>query len=109
MEQRFQDLKKQQREERKKVRKKVEKMFGPGPHSKKVEKHIKRQVNQTLFAQRRARVKIDFERGRVRIILPGRGIRGDNILLSKLIQHFKPEEITRAALKYLKLKERFHI
>ncbi len=42
MEQRFQDLKKQQREERKKVRKKVEKMFGPGPHSKKVEKHIKK-------------------------------------------------------------------
>jgi len=49
MEQRFQDLKKQQREERKKIRKKVEKMFGPGPHSKKVEKHIKRQVNQTLL------------------------------------------------------------
>jgi len=108
------EIKKRAREDRLKIRKKVQRKYGSGPFSKDMQRLIRKEVDKKVRLQMKNQSryqcnKIKYERGRVRMRLPGYPIKGVTILASKLIHHFKPEEIRRAALKYLKLKERFRI
>ena len=97
-----------------KIRRKVEIELGSGPYTKEQKTYIRKEVKKRMMRKIRARSnyqfnKIIFEKNRVRIRLVGYALRGVSFFPSQLIRHFKPEEIKRAATKYLKLKERYHI
>jgi hypothetical protein len=97
-----------------KIKKRVEKKYGPGPYSKEEKKKMRKECKDKYWQKIRARGhyefrKIRFENNRVRLRIDGYSIKGVSFLPSKLIRHFKPEEIRRAAAKYLKLKERYHL
>jgi hypothetical protein len=97
-----------------KIRKRVEQKYGPGPYTKEQRTLINREVEKKMWEKHRAQSryqfrKIRFEKGRVRLRINGYPLRGVSITASKLIRHFTPQEIRRAAEKYLKLKEKFHI
>ena len=101
------EIKKRARKDRFKIRKKVLKKYGSGPFSKATLRLIRREVDEKVRLQMKNQSryqcnKIKFERGRVRMRLPGHPIKGVVILASKLIHHLKPEEKRRAALKYLR-------
>jgi hypothetical protein len=96
------------------IRKKVEKELGSGPYTPDQIKYIRKEVKKRMMKKIRAHSKyefkkIRFEKNRVRLRIPGYALKGVSFLPSQIIRHFKPEEIRRAATKYLKLKERFHI
>ena len=98
-----------------KIRKKVEEKYGPGPYTKEQKREMRKEVDKRMWMKLRARSrysyrKIRFEKNRVNLNVPGYyAKRGTTFTASQLIRHFKPEEIRRAAAKYLKLKERYHI
>ena len=97
-----------------KIKKKVEQRYGPGPYTKEEKQAIRNEVKKKCMIKIRARshyefCKIQFENKRVRLRIPGYALKGVSFFPSQLIRHFKPDEIRRAAAKYLKLKERYHI
>jgi len=97
-----------------KIKRKVEQEYGAGPYTKEQKREIRKEVKKRMMLRNRARIsysfrKIHFLKGRVRLRIPGYSLKGVSFLASQIIRHFKPEEIRRAALKYLRLKERFHI
>jgi len=97
-----------------KIRKKLEKELGSGPYTKEQKSYIRKEVKKRMMMKIRAQSryefnKIRFEKNRVRLRIVGYPLKGVSFFPSQLIRHFKPEEIRRAATKYLKLKERFHI
>jgi hypothetical protein len=97
-----------------KIKQKVEQQFGAGPYTKEQKQFIRKEVKKKMMMKIRARLsyefrKIRFEKNKVRLRIPGYNIKGVSFFPSQLIRHFKPEEIRRAASKYLKLKERYHI
>ena len=100
--------------EKLKIKKRVEQKLGPRPYTTDQMKFIRKEVKKRMIMKIRARSryefnKIRFEKNRVRLRIPGYALKGVSFLPSQIIRHFKPEEIRRAATKYLKLKERYHI
>jgi hypothetical protein len=101
------ETKKCARKDRLRIRKNVVRNYGSGPFSKATKRLIRREVDEKVKLHMENKLyKIKFERGRVRVRLPGHPIKGVTIWVSKLIHHFNPEEIRRAALTYLIAKAR---
>ena len=97
-----------------KIKKRIETKYGPGPYTKEQNKKMRKEAKDKYWQKIRARGhyefrKIRFEKNRVRLRIPGYSIKGVSFFPSQLIHHFKPCEIRKAAAKYLKLKEKYHI
>ena len=97
-----------------KIKKKVEQKYGVGPYSAEQKQMIRKEVKKQMMLKIRAKLhyefrKIRFEKNKVKLRIPGYSIKGVSFFPSQLIHHFKPCEIRKAAAKYLKLKEKYHI
>ena len=99
---------------RRKIRLKLLAKYGRGPHTKEMRQKINREVKRKMELKNRARIhyqlmKIEFERRKVRLRVPKFGYKRLSFRPSQLIQHFTPEEIRRAAAKFMKLKQRLEL
>ncbi len=106
------------KDSRLKLRKKVKEKYGlaadTGPLTKEQKTLVKKEVDSRMWQKIRARGryqfrKICFEKNRVRLRIPGYSLKGVSIPASKLVRHFSVQEVRRAAAKYMRLKERYHI
>ena len=96
-------------EGRKKIRLRLLAKYGQGPHSKEIRQKINKEVIRKMALKNRARLhyefmKIQFENRKVRLNVPKFGYKKLSFRPSQLIRHFTPQEIRRAAAKYMKLK-----
>ena len=101
-------------EGRKKIRLKLLAKYGKGPHTKEMRLKINREVQRKMELKRRARehyqlMKIEFEKRKVSLRVPKFGYKRLCFRPSQLIQHFTPNEIRRAAAKFMKLKLRLEL
>jgi hypothetical protein len=105
------------KESRLKIREKVKEKYGlttADTLTKEQKKLVRKEVDAKMWEKIRARSryqfrKIHFEKNRVRLRVAGYSIKGVSIPASKLVCHFSAQEIRRAAEKYLRLKEKYHI
>jgi len=101
-------------EGRKKIRLKVLAKHGPGPYTKEEKHKIDKEVRKRMEKKHRARshyecMKIEFQKRKVHLRVPKFGYKKLSFRPSQLIQHFTPQEIRRAAAKYMKLKLRLEL
>ena len=99
---------------RKKIRARVEAKYGGGPFSQKEKQGINKEVKRKMQLKLRAKhyyeyMKIQFDRRRVRLYVPKCGHVKMSFRPAQLIQHFRPQEIRRAAEKYVKLKQKLEL
>ncbi len=101
-------------EGRKKIRQRLLAKHGPGPYTKEERQKINQEVRKRMEKKNRARIhhqfmKIEFDKQKVCLRVPNFGYKKLKFRPSQLIKHFSPQEIRRAAVKYMKLKRRLEM